>query len=198
MDKLTTNLQQEQHLIAGLLQNDTRIEFFGRPETMEVQFIQNGKTHEFQDLDKKDFTLLANAFNSNKEAQKHINALQHNRQPLSFTRRVELYTYFMYGGLDDTPDIINGDLQEPENYRHSTDCVSLNFKTIKLNGSPLKPRELKMLDLFAEDHKDEVVAMELGVAVSTFNQHKRTFFRKANVFSKTGLLMSAMRANVIN
>ncbi|MBW2962280.1 helix-turn-helix transcriptional regulator [Mesonia aestuariivivens] len=197
MDKSTTNNQQVQHLIAGLLQEDTRIEFFGRPETMEVQFIQNGKTHEFNQLEKKDFMLLANAFNSNKEAQKHINALQHNHQLLSFTRRVELYTYFMYGGLDDTPDIINGELQEPENYRHTLDCFSLNFKTIKLNGSPLKPRELKMLDLFAEDHKDEVVAQEMGIAISTFNQHKRAFFKKVKVQSKPALMMSAMREKAI-
>ena len=197
--KTTTSHQTTQHLIAGLLQNDSNIEFFGLPETMEVEFMQNGRSHSFKDLDKETFRHLANAQNSNKEYQAYIDDYEMKvGARLPYGRKVEIYTYFMYGGCDTKPDVLAGKLQEPENYRHASECPSLNFKTIKLNGSPLKIREVKMLDLMCdvEDFTDEVIAGELNITRSTLNIHKKTMFNKTGTKTKAGLIMAAVRQKI--
>ena len=194
--KSTTSLQHSQHLIAGLLKKDCGIEFFGIPETLEVQWIQNGQVHSFKKLSPADFSRLVNAYKSNAEALQHISCRVENGSFVSLTRQVELYTYFMYGGLDGNPDLVNDELQEPENYRHSRDCISLKFKKIKLNGSPLKPREVQMIDLFIEDDKDDVIAEKMGIAVSTYNQHKKELFTKTGLHTKTAVSVAAVRQRI--
>jgi len=195
-DKSTTSLQHSQHLIAGLLKQDCGIEFFGIPETMEVQYIQNGKVHSFKKLSPEDFSRLVNAYKSNAEAVKHLSCRVENGDFVSLIRQVELYTYFMYGGLDGNPDLVNDKLQESENYRHSRDCISLKFKKIKLNGSPLKPREVQMIDLFIDDDKDDVIAEKMGIAVSTYNQHKKELFTKTGLHTKTAVSVAAVRQRI--
>ena len=195
-DKCTTSLEHSQHLIAGLLQEDSGIEFFGIPKTLEVQFIQNGHTHSFNELPVTAISALRNAYNTNHEAREVLGRYKENGKTVSAARQLELYTYFMYGGLDSTPDIIDGELQEPENYRHKQDCISLQFKTIKLNGCPLKPREVKMIDLILEDHKNSVIALEMGIALPTFNQHDAELKKKAGVQSKPALLLKAWKEGI--
>lgn len=195
--KTTTSLQHSQHLIAGLLRKDFGIEFFGLPETMEVQWIQNGRVHSFNELPRGSFAILTNAYNSNRAARKHISSIvDSDGKFISPKRQVEIYAYFMYGGLDDKPDLVDDRLQEPENYRHTRNCLSLNFKNIKLNGCPLKPREVQMIDLFMEDHKDEVIAARMGIAVSTYNQHKKELFNKTGLDTKTAVAVAAVRQRI--
>lgn len=195
-NKSNHSLQHSQHLIAGLLKKDSGVEFFGIPETKEVQFLQNGQVHSFREIKPKDYKVLLNAYRSNKEAVAIIALMTEAGKFISITRQVEIYTYFMYGGLDGRPDLVNNELQEPENYRHKADCISLNFKKIKLNGSPLKRREVQMLDLFLEDHKDEVIAEKLNISVSTYNQHKKEFFTKTGLHTKTALSVAAVRQRI--
>lgn len=189
-NKCTHSVKNSQHLIAGLLQNDSGIEFYGIPNTREVQWIQNGHSHSFSELPPRAFMKLVNAYRSNEKAQQVI-------EPLggSLRRRVELYTYFMFGGLDSTPDMLNGELQQHENFRENAACISLNFKSIRLNGALLKERELRMIDIMVNenDPKDEIVAERMGIAVSTYNQHKTALFHKTGTQTKTSLLLAAMR-----
>lgn len=194
--KTTTSLQHSQHYIAGLLQTDSGIEFFGLPETLEVQFIQNGHTHKFNELPAKAISVLRNAYNLNQDARRVLGNYQENGKTVNAARQLELYTYFMYGGLDGAPDMIDGELQDPENYRHTRDCISLKFKTIKLNGNPLKAREVKMIDLILEDHKNLVIAMQMGIALPTFNQHDAELKKKAGVHSKPALLLKAWKEGI--
>jgi len=163
---------------------------------MEVNWLQNGHTHAFSELSLADFTILSNAYRSNEAARKHLKYDPQGNE-IPYRRQVELYTYFMFGGLDGKPDLVDGRLQEPENYRHSEDCPSLKFKQIKLDGCPLKARELRMIDLMAEDYKDEVVAAEMGISVSTYNQHKRSLFDKTGTGSRTGLMLAAVRNKIV-
>lgn len=191
--KSTTSLQHSQHLIAGLLPEDSNIEFFGCRETLQVKFTQNGRTHDFHELSSRDLSTLMNAYNLNHEAQEVLQAYKENGKFVSRARQLELYTYFMYGGTDNNPDMIDGELQEPENYRHTRDCISLKFKPLKLDGNPLKKREIFMLDEMLQDHKNLAIAMKMGIAESTFAQHDAELKKKAGVKSKQGLIMKAMR-----
>lgn len=190
--KTTTNSDNPQHLIAGLNQNDSSIEFFGFRETKTVKFLQNGQTHDFKELPPAVFVQLLNAYNSNSEAKKFLGS-----KPVSTIRKVELFTYYVWGDLDADPDYRDGALQDPENFRHTYDCPSLQFKKLQLNGAKLKPREVVMIDLFGKDYKDEVVAMEMGITRATLSQHKRELFDKTGTGSKLGLVLEASRKGIL-
>ncbi len=194
--KSTTSVQHSQHFYAGLLPEDSNIEFFGCWETLQVKFTQNGKTHSFHELSPKDHATLMNAYNSNEEARTVLSKYKEDGKFVSRARQLELYTYFMYGGTDNNPDMIDGVLQEPENYRHTRDCISLKFKTIKLDGNPLKKREIFMLDEMLQDHKNLVIAMKMGITESTYNQHDAELKAKAGVQSKPALLVKAWRQGI--
>ena len=197
INKCTHSVEHSQHLIAGLLPKDSSIEFYGLPERMEVQWLQNGHSHTFKELDRQSFAILGNAYNSNAQARAHISHIvDENGRFISYARQVEIYTYFMFGGLDGNPDMVDGELQEPENYRHQEDCPSLAFKKIKLNGSPLKPREIRMIDLMMEDHLDVVIAEEMGIAIPTYNQHKKELFTKTGTSNKAALMVAAVRNGI--
>ncbi|MBT0607609.1 helix-turn-helix transcriptional regulator [Aequorivita echinoideorum] len=202
-NKCTTENQHPQHLIAGIQKTDSNIEFFGIHETMEVRFLQNGKTHTFNELKGKNAIAVIEAFEADHEAKKilqNITAADGTPARLSYQRMVELYIYFCYGSLDGTPDIVDGILSQPENYRHRRDCISLRFKhkVLRINGQALKPREVIMIDMFADDHKDDVVALELGITTTTLNQHKRSLFEKTGVQTKTALMIKAGKEGLIN
>ncbi len=196
-NKCTTTARYSQHLIAGLLEGDNNIEFFGIPETMEVQWMQNGHCHPFKELSPVIFALLGTDFNANTNARNKFRDMKENGCLLSFPRKVEIYTYYMFGGLDASPDVINGELQEPENHRHTKNCISLDFKTIKLNGSPLKRREIEIIDCMEEDLTGDTIAEKLGWAASTYNQHKKEIFTKTGVQTTTALMIAAARQGIL-
>ena len=191
-----------QHLIAGLVPGSEDIEFYGIPQTKEVRWLQNGQDHAFKDLSPRHYIMLLNAYNGDGRAQqliKGIEIIDGTVIQLSVTRQVELYTYYCFGDLDNAPDIKDGVLQPAENYRHERDCISLQFdsKEITINGIPLKPREIRMIDSFSQEDKDEIVAIELGIVRNTLNQHKKSLFLKAGVFSKIGLMVKAFEERIL-
>lgn len=202
MSKTNLFRQSAQHLIAGISKNDMGIEFYGFPETKTVEWIQNGHSHEFKELSPAHFSILATAFNTDFSARMILDELlddKGERLNLSFKRKVELYTYYMYGGLDATPDLIDATLADSENYRHEKNCISLGFdkKKIRLRGVCLKRREIQMIDLMEEDLKDEVIAGEMNIAKSTYDQHKRALFNKTGLHTKTALMIQSVRDRVI-
>lgn len=197
--KTTTLPETSQQMIAGIAKNDCSIEFFGIHETMQVRYLQNGKTHNFRHLKGSEAILLIKSYKSDPQAQEIIkNIIPGERIP--FTRQIELYTYFCFGRLDGTPDIHNGKLSLPENYRHRRDCISLGFKhkTFRINGNPIKMRELIMIDAFADDLKDSAVAQMLHITTTTLNQHKRELFDKAGVMTKPALMIQSFRDGLID
>ena len=200
--KSTLFLENTQSLLLGLAIAPNSMEFFGDRASKEVFYIQAGRLHAFNELPPKVFLQLLNAYNQDKKARYLLSNLTHSDGTplnLSVTRKIELYTYYCYGGLDNMPDVVDGVLQQPENYRHEQDCISRAFdsKTFTLAGRPLKNREIDMIDLFAQDYKDEVVAQELGITRSTLGAHKKSLFKKGNVMTKTGLMLAAVQENLL-
>lgn len=199
----STNPKPTVQPIAGILKEDANIEFFGIQKTREVKFFQNGEIHDFHELKGDLAKKVAYAYDDDIPAQDVLNHLKEaNGEPLGlpYKRKLELYVYYCWGSLNHFPDVIGDALQASENFRESIDCKSLQFKRKKLciDGKPLKPREVIMIDLFAKDYKDEVIAKELGIAMPTYNHHKRTLFDKAGgVMTKTALMIKAVKQQLI-
>ena len=194
METTTTPKFKPQSLPAGIKRNDN-IEFFGDRESKTVQWIQNGQTKTFKDLPPQIFALLSNAYNRDSAAWKIL-----SKTGAPYGRQVELYTYYVWGSLDPAPDVVNGDLQQGENYRHDSNCISLNFdfKEITLSGASLNSRDLKIIDLIANDTPDKAIAEALGISIPTLGFHKKNLFRKTKSQTKTGLLAKAFRAQIIH
>ena len=184
--KLTAKAQ-----IYGLHPSEDGIEFIGILETQEVLWIRNGVANYFKDLPKWAYQICQHKYLSNKKAVQQLTELDFSPE-----RQVELFIYHSYGALDATPDIKDGELQPSENFRHSKNCPSLEWKDITIDGTPLTRREIRMIDLMLEDKPDKAIAADFGITQSTLNFHKKNLYKKANVPSKTGLIIKAINQNI--
>ncbi|TQI72241.1 hypothetical protein JM79_3197 [Gramella sp. Hel_I_59] len=194
----TTTTANSQELIAGLLKTDSNIEFFC-VGNLKTHWIQNGKTHTWKDLPVPLFAACMTHFNKNEKARTALENYKENGEKVSRNRQVEIYIALGWGSADGHPDMIDGILQPMENYRHKRDCISLRFKSLIIDGKPLKPREVFMLDEMGQDADplDETIAVAMSIKRSTYNSHSRELRDKAGVSSKHALLMKATRQGVV-
>ena len=189
-----TNQKTTTPQIAGLFPGDNNIEFVGNKETKRVLWLQNGSNHYFTDLPAQYFELLKNQYLTDHKAVEFISQIHNN-----LADQVELYTYYMYGDLDNTPDISNGVLSASENFRDKRNCPSLrwNAKNITLDNYILTPRDIVMIDMMADDYIDAAIADAIGVSHSHFDSLKRKLFSYTNTQSKPALLLKAKDQKVI-
>lgn len=195
--KTTVNDFAPQRLPAGVALNDHNIEFVGCKDNKTVIWLQHGNSHAFEYLPHKFYTLLLIDFINDKAAQ---NVIKENFPKIKdMARKVELYTYFMYGDLDTMADIKDGKLQPNENFRDTEDCISLAFekKTIHVDGVPLKRLYVKMMDAWAKGVPDKAIASQLGKAHTTYDFHKSKLFKILNVNSKPEAVAKGFKQHVL-
>ncbi|HEA19980.1 MAG TPA: helix-turn-helix transcriptional regulator [Pricia antarctica] len=179
--------------VAGTLPDDSDIEFIGIPSTKQCIWFQYGNQHSFATLPDNIFQLLADQFHSDYRAVLDIGEMTHD-----YDRQIELYTYYVYGDADFSPDVIDGVLQPAENFRDHLDCISLKWltKDITLNGSPLNNRELLICDMMLENYTDKLMAHNLGIALATFDHHKRNLYKKAEVDNKSAFIIKLFNERI--
>ena len=112
---------------------------------------------------------------------------------------VHLYTYYMYGDLDNTPDVINGVPQPSENFRDTKDCISLDFKNknIDFEGQLLTKRDIFIIDKISEGIVDKAIADELNISMSTLDFHKKQLFSKLKASSKPQAVSQAFKTHIL-
>ena len=194
-NKTNQPAQIPQALIAGMdLTNPNDVEFFGIKKNKTVQFLQAGHVHYFLDLAPKFYVLLFNKLYSDKAALQYFSEFD-----IPMKRKVELYTYYLFGSLDHTLDIIDGVLQDCENFRDTTFCPSLAFdhKDVKLNGAPLKRRDLIIIEMSAKGYTDEAIAQELNIKIPTLDCHKKALFVKTDTACKLDLVSQSFKQYII-
>lgn len=181
--------------IAGLMPGDQSIEFFGIRETKKVIWLQNGCSHYFSDLPIDYFMLLKQAYLQDHKAQEFLSQVAPDQ-----SRQIELYTYYMYGSLDGTPDIVNGHLGPVENFRDKRNCPSLLWqsKQINIGGHTLTPRQITIIDLIAKDLPNKAIADVMGIKLSTYDFHAANLFKAIGVTNKTALLKLAYQHKILN
>jgi DNA-binding CsgD family transcriptional regulator len=196
-DKNTSSPVNNQQLPAGLMANDHNIEFVGNTQDKTVIWMQRGNSHPFKNLPSNIYKSLEELFLTDHQAVKFL-CSNYGTIAHDLKRLTELYTYYMYGQLDSTPDVIQGQLQSPENFREQNNCPSLQFsnKYIDINGVHLSPRDIIIIDDMIEGSPDKLIAHNLGIAHSTFDFHKRNLFKKLNIQSKTQLIIQCFKNKV--
>ena len=197
-DKSTIHNNHLQHLPAGISPTDPNIEFVGQPKTKTVLWFRYGNAHAFSTLPNAIYQVLEELFLTDLKAVTLLSAKYFNAAD-DIKRLTELYTYYMYGQLDSTPDVIDGYLQPCENFRESKDCLSLAFdnKYIDINGIHLAQRDLKILDMMMDNLPDKVIAYNLGISQSTFDFHKKKLYRKIGVDSKVDFVVHGLKAQIL-
>ncbi|WP_044403373.1 LuxR C-terminal-related transcriptional regulator [Lacinutrix sp. Hel_I_90] len=191
--KFTTLNQTAQ--IAGVMPSDNNIEFIGVRKTKEVLWLQNGTNHYFSDLPLQYFQLLKSAYLKDHKAIRFLSSITE-----CLKRQIELYTYYMYGDVDTTPDISEGRLSPSENFRDTKNCPSLlwNSKNINIATHVLTPRQLVIVDLIGKDLPDKAIAATLGISHKTLDFHKCNLYKAVGVNTKTALLKMSIQYKVIS
>lgn len=192
-DKSNVNFQN-QEMIAGIMPSDHSVEFYGIKNNKQVIWFQNGSTNYFSDLPIQYLQLIKAEYLKHPKAVAFLKAVTD-----SFPRQLELFTYYMYGALDSTPDIKDGVLSAPENFRDSKNCPSLlwNCKQIIVNNYALTPRELIITDFFFENTPDKAIAQFVGISHSYLDQVKHQLFKKTGVTTKVAYLIAAIQQQAV-
>jgi DNA-binding CsgD family transcriptional regulator len=195
--KVKQSTETSQDLPAGVLPTDQNIEFVGVSGSKTVLWMQHGHTKTWKALPKPIYKKLKALFFTDHEAVKFLSN-NYKAEAHNLNRLVELYTYYMYGDLDHTPDVIDGTLQPSENFRESKNCPSLQFsnKFININGAHLSQRDLKILDDIIEGLPDKAIAHKLGICIGTFDFHKKNLFKKLGVDNKVSLAVISLKHHI--
>ncbi len=196
MNTNTANLEKMPRThkrVAATMPTDTNIEFIGIPSTKEVIWFQYGNQHSFENLPIPIITKLASKYYSDTCAVAEITFMA-----TDYKRQLEIYTYYIYGDADFTPDVIDGELQPAENFRDKKDCILLkwNSKDITIDGQPLNTREINLIDLMMEGLPDKVIAHVFGITLSTLEYHKKRLYTKANVSHKDAFLLKILNERI--
>jgi DNA-binding CsgD family transcriptional regulator len=190
----STNYLQLDQIVAGVMPNDSNIEFIGVKKTKQVLWLQNGSNHYFCDLPTPYLQLIKDEYLKWPKAVAFLNTITN-----SFPRQLELFTYYMFGSLDTTPDIANGKLSLSENFRDSKNCPSLlwNCKKISIDGYALSHRELVITDMFFDDVPDKTIARLLHISESYLNDIKNKMYRNTGVQTKVAYMRKAVQQQVV-
>ncbi|CAL67446.1 LuxR C-terminal-related transcriptional regulator [Christiangramia forsetii] len=197
--KYSTNHNPQ--LIAGLnplIPED--IEFIPKGEGMKVLCLQGGRSYPFKKIAAPIFTDILNEYTNDRGAQRFIKLLRNeNRLPYSKVEQVEIYAFFMWGGIDGKPDVIAGVLQPSENFITGEDCPSLHFdkKCIVINDNELNNRDIKIILMAAKDLPNKAIAAELNISDRTLEYHNTRLFRKTGTQSRTGLVSTSYKNHLI-
>lgn len=198
MNNKSNTLNPVKQLIpAGVAPNDHNIEFVGVSETMTVIWLRCGNNHAFKNLPNQIYNALEELFLSDTQAVAYITQTYPEHAD-NLPRMVEIYTVYIYGQCDTTPDVIDGKLQPCENFRETADCPSMNFsnKYFDINGVKLNQRDLQIIDDMVAGLPDKAIAHKLGISQSTFDFHKRNLFKKTHSQSKVDLVVAALNNQV--
>jgi DNA-binding CsgD family transcriptional regulator len=181
--------------IAGMHPGDNSIEFQGIRKTKQVLWMQNGNNHYFNDLPLEHFNLLKNKYLKDHKAVRYLTQVTDH-----LSRQVELFTYYLYGDVDSTPDISSdGVLSESENFRDKPNCPSLlwNSKNLNIGNHILTPRQRVIIDLIGNNLPDKAIASILGISHKTLDFHKYKLYKAVGVSNKLDLLRLSMKFKIV-
>ncbi|MGL5276391.1 helix-turn-helix domain-containing protein [Myroides sp.] len=168
-------------IIPGLLPGDNNIEIFSDKENRVAYFIQNGRTRVIeklpQEIKSKLYTMLANDPIAIEDLKEY-----------KFHEALNEYVICMFGKLDNTPDIINGEIQlAEESCEPGCRCQKWQSKITGIDKYGLTDKEKEILRYLVKGKADKAIAIKLNISPNTVSTHKMNVFRKLNVHSRSEL-----------
>ncbi len=177
------NKGNQKRLIPGIVPGDENIEIFGDKVTRTVYFIQNGRTRVIdklpQEIKSKLYAMLVN----DEIAMKDLGAYK-------LSEALNEYALCMFGKLDHTPDVVNGEIQLAEEFSCEPGCRCQSWKS-KVTGIDkygLTEREKELLQYLIKGKADKAIANKLNISTNTVVTHKTNVFKKLNVHSRGELM----------
>lgn len=186
--------------LAGILTKDNSIEALAVPSTRFVVFYQNGKPLTLELLPVKLYRKIKENMQQNRVAY-----LDLQKRFSTEKEQMQEYIFCMWGQSDHDSDfkLINGswELSTPENFTCNKGikchCKNWKGKASRILGVELTSRDLLIIRHFFLDNPDKQIAISMGIALSTYNTHKKHLFTKLGASTKSNVLALALQYKVI-
>lgn len=187
-------------LPAGIFTNDNSIEAFGIIENRKCVFYRNGKQLSLKQLPERLLIAIYNHMVNNNEAFKFLKKQFHCKY-----QQMEEYIFCMWGQSNHESDfkLVNKkwELSTPENFNCSNGgnchCFTWQGKANRINGVILTSRDIYIIRQVYLNNLDTVIAIGMGIKISTYNTHKKTLFTKLNVTTRTELVALAIKNQIV-
>lgn len=181
-------------IMPGLLDNS--FEFFNH--NSDLKYVSDGKLKPFEEAPTSVILLLQEAI----EKEPHSKAILMDWFPNSEFNQLKKFASCRLGGLDLTPDLVNGELQKGE-YWHCPNrgncpgegivCLAPTF-----NGHELSKTEIELIKLSTTNKTNEAIADILGLPMGTFHKFKNILHKKlGNIQTKQCITKIAIEMNFI-
>ncbi|WP_374949588.1 helix-turn-helix transcriptional regulator [Mucilaginibacter sp.] len=179
------NLTRHQ-LPAGLVNSNG--EFFVCDDD-QPHLLRSGSVVDFDQFDPKLILLLEIKMLSETKRHAYYSLMVAGAGRMAEVRQ---FTYCMYGGFDNKPDIINGELGEPEYWRcpkrgncdfEGKACAGFKLKS----GDHLTRRELQYIQLTANGLLDKTIADQLGISPKTVPSFSKQVREKCGLQRKADI-----------
>lgn len=161
-------------ILPGMVNNS--VEFFIAEG--QLRFIHAGNVNAITDLPFSVIQILNETIDKDKQVKSELKKWH----PNSKYKRLEQFISCRFGGLDHTPDISNGKVQDGEYWdcplRGNCKSEGILCKLPTHDGKRLTNKEVKIMQLSATDKTNEVIAEELGIAFGTFHKIKKQLHAK--------------------
>lgn len=177
----------------GMLCNS--VEFFLHND--KLQFLQHGSVKDFTELPFNSIQVLKEYIDRNTDVKVALMEFH----PNSEMRRIEQFTKCRFGGLDFSPDIDNGFLQDGEFWdcpmRGNCEHEGTLCKLPSINGNRLTTTDIELMQLTATNKTNDVIAEEMNLPLGSFHQVKKFLYEKLGVQTKQEVTRTATFLNII-
>lgn len=172
------------------------IEFFKTENGLKA--INNGSVVNFSEVPKTVREIVQKTI----KAEPKANAILEEWFPNDELKQHQKFTECRLGGLDFTPDIINGKLQESEYHdcplRGQCKAEGILCKALNYKGHTLTHQDIQLMRLLATNDTNEVIAEKLNISYGQFHKVKKSLYIKlGNIQTKQESTRIAMDLNLI-
>jgi hypothetical protein len=190
---MQTNLLISKRNIPGITAKG--IEFFTHDG--RIKMIHKGSVKDFIDIPSLVIDILKIEIGRNPIVKKELEKLY----PDSKINQIYKFINCRFGGLDCTPDILDGKLQESEYWdcplHGNCSSEGILCKKIIHKGNELSWLDISLMQLLTTEKTNEVIAEELNIPLGSFHSMKKRLYDIFKVSTKQELTKICMFLNFI-
>lgn len=193
LSKTGESTQKVNGIPAGILTPRTHIEACADLKLQLPFFLRAGRKFYLKQLPNLLLVAISEHMEANHVAMEHLNKYQ------NYYQKLEAYIYCMWGFADGKSDFILVDgkwqISTPENFtcnKPKCNCSSWIGKELRINGQILSKNHAFMIKQIAKNIPDKTIAMNMGIAQSTYDYHKRNLLTLTGKKTRADLMVLAL------